>query len=315
MNKLIQIMPVVLATSVTMAGTPAKADEISPGDQVLIVAPSITAVYTSHAEGALVDNSEDSATVELERIDANSYNETEVGAILDSHSAGDSVTVHADYVEPYRENRVERIEAKAEVARMTDVTWGAPQYADPVQDHIDYIERLEEAMSERGLEPADLPEVAADIEVRERVVSQVQEEMGLEDVEAVYEEDPALWSRIVIDVAEEYGYMDYARALVLDDEIRHPVFDRDNRQVNLWQVNPETNTYRPAPTTAIDVAFAPFAGIAGAIHDGRKEHEGTKEVAGIAVDTFDGAHQEGSREEKIEALIEKMAELHEPYMR
>lgn len=309
MNKLIQIVPVVLATSITLAGVPAHAGQIEPGDRVLVIAPSASDVYVGHAEGEVIELTDDQAKVKLDDIDVRPWNESSVGELLFKHDAGDIVNVNSDHVEPYSEERLQRKKDKWAMSVLLEPDQGAPDYGDPIERQKESLEYLRMQLDERDIELEDVPAVAAEMEMSERVIAHIEQYPDMSASEAL-DQDPGFVSRNAFEVAEEYDFLEQARELFLADKLRNPSTDRRSRKLNLWHKDPdseeELDGFVPVPTPVQLVLSVPLGELITQIEEYGPDDETTREQAALLVDHFDGAHQEGSREEQIDSLIEEV---------
>lgn len=282
--------------------------DVSAGERVLIIAPSASPVYVGHAEGELIEVQANRATVAIDSLDIPAWNESQHGRRLhDEHEAGDTVTVPLRHVEPYQAERVDLIEDRAAMNRWLEPKNGSPALQESIEDQQRYLDHLRRQLGKRDRTLDEMPVIAAEIAMRERYIEHTRAEYPDLSPREPMPVTPGLWPRITFEVLEEYGLLADTRELFLADKIRHPFADRQNdRIMNLWHQDPDAERDGEA---YVPVTLPGHTALAMPLFELIEYDDAAREIAAMMVDHFDGAHQEGSREEQIEALIDVAAGL------
>lgn len=282
-------------------------DELEVGDKVIIRAPEMTWNIGAHAAGEIRDLDGEDVTIKVETERTTSNVQTQLGQLMRDIDRGDELTAPRDLVRPYTEDFHDRFRVKENYTFEAIATsQRAPDiYHDSNRFVRAYIDRTMREIQRSDYSLESMPEIEAGLDFRERLVDHVADNGGYASVGEAIEDDPTIVARIGFETLDDHGYMDYARSLFDADEVLLPWDERSIDEVR-WGMEPHDIDYAAlaAPTIVNYVLGLSHQELAYEIETNPEAAEDHRALAGLMVDYLDGAQQEGTREEQIEALIE-----------
>lgn len=275
------------------------------GDKVIIRAPEITWTLSAHAAGQIQALDDEQLTIEVEKREITPYAQTELGRLIFESDTGSRLTAPKELARPYSDELWERFRVMDRYAfEAISPDERAPEYYNVTNRLVrTYVGRLVREMQNNGLSLDVMPEIEAGLAFRERLVDHIEENGGYSTLDDAINDDPTIVSRIGFQVLDDYGYLDFARSLFEANEIRLPFSERKISEV-WWELDTESEAWGViAPAVVIDILAMSHSNLVWKL-DAEPEAENVhRELAGLMVDYLDGARQEGSREEQIDALI------------